>query len=127
MNFTSHSRLPGRSTVDLGSPGLIVVVVVVDAAVELDLLGLESPRAGTTTHCRDFPTRVHTNVELPCTLVRPMTAHALLAYAGCETDSTDAKTLRQTTAAAHLTIPTHGQRPLTQKRDMRLTAPIHTT
>ena len=107
MNFTSHARLPGRSTVERGNLGAAAIVVVVGFDDgELDLPELEAPRAGTITHCRDVPTRLQTKVEPPCTLVRPTTAHALLASAGCETESTDTKTPTHTNEAVHFTIRT---------------------
>jgi hypothetical protein len=79
----------------------VVVVVGLDDG-DFDLPGLEASRAGTITHFLDFPTRLQTNVDPPCTLVRPTTAHALEADTGCETESTDTKTAIPTSEVVHL-------------------------
>ena len=92
-------------TVGVVDFGVVVVVVGFDDG-ELDLPELEAPRAGTITHCRDVPTRLQTKVEPPCTLVRPTTAHALEADAGCEIESIDTNTPTHTSEAVHLTIRT---------------------
>ena len=73
MNFTSHSRLPGRSTVDRGSPGLTVGVVdfgVVVVVVREEDFG---------TQIRFLPTMAQTCAVPPIVRTAPTREHVLAA------------------------------------------------